>query len=61
MGSLGAAIGSKIISISITEFGWKYGYMMMISLTILVTLIPLGKLLVDDVKDIYQLKKKQRM
>ena len=46
LGSLGTALGQKLISLSIAAYGWKYGYMMVISFSILITLIPLGKILI---------------
>ena len=45
MGSLGTAIGQFIIGHSVTSWGWKNGYLMIISFVIALTLIPMGKMM----------------
>ena len=52
MGSLGTAVGQFIIGHSVTYFGWKYGYLAIISGVILLTLIPMGKMMVKELKEI---------
>jgi len=60
MGSLGTSVGQLIIGITAEKFGWKYGYLMIISFFIFLTLIPLSGLFVKDVKFIYQKMKEKK-
>ena len=49
LGSLGTAIGQAIIGFTISSFGWQYGYLLIISISILSTLIPLSKVLLREI------------
>jgi sugar phosphate permease len=57
MGSLGTAVGQFIIGHSVTQFGWKYGYLAIISGVILLTLIPMGKMMIKELKEIQELRR----
>ena len=52
LGSLGTAFGQFLIARTVHAWGWRYGYLLIISIAILFTLIPLGKMLVNELKEI---------
>ena len=53
-GSLGAAIGQIIIGVSVSKWGWQ-DFMLIISIDITLTVIPLIKIVVEEVADIYRI------
>lgn len=59
MGSLGTAVGQLVVGATADSLGWKYGYLMIISVVILSTLIPLSSILIKDINFIRQ-KLKER-
>ena len=42
LGSLGTAIGQSVIGYLVQNYGWKYGYLLVISVAILMTILPLA-------------------
>lgn len=59
LGSLGTAIGQLVIGFTASEFGWRWGYLFVITLVTLGTLIPLWRLLVKDLRDIKAIRAKK--
>ena len=45
LGSLGTAIGQSVIGYLAQTYGWKYGFLLVISIAILMTLLPLSGVL----------------
>ena len=56
LGSLGTAVGQFIIGHTVTEFGWKNGYLLIISFVILCTIWPMGIMLKKEIKQIIQIR-----
>jgi MFS transporter, OPA family, solute carrier family 37 (glycerol-3-phosphate transporter), member 3 len=52
MGSLGAAIGQFIIGHTVTSFGWSYGYLLIISMVLFLTHIPMGRMMARELREI---------
>jgi len=44
----------------VTNYGWKWGYLMTISVAILCTLLPLGKILVGELREIREIRRQRR-
>ena len=55
-GNLGAAIGQIIIGLSVSRWGWQ-DFMLIIAIDITLTTIPLFKIVVEEVIDIYRIIK----
>lgn len=52
LGSLGTAIGSLVLGITLESYGWKYGFLMIIATVMVLTLVPLCRIFIKDIKDI---------
>lgn len=52
MGSLGTAFGQFLIAKTTHQWGWQYGYLLVICISIACTLIPLSKTLMVELKEI---------
>jgi MFS transporter, OPA family, solute carrier family 37 (glycerol-3-phosphate transporter), member 3 len=58
-GSLGAAIGQIIIGVVVSHAGWDK-FMLIISIDITLTVIPLIKIVVEELIEVYHIIKEQR-
>jgi OPA family glycerol-3-phosphate transporter-like MFS transporter 3 len=56
LGSLGTAFGQFLIGRTSKAYGWRYGYLLIISIAIFCTLIPLGKMFLKDLEDIREIR-----
>lgn len=51
-GALGSSIGQLIIGATKKAWGWQYGYWMVLSVDISLTLIPLSKILYEEISEL---------
>jgi len=55
-GTLGSAIGQFIVGNTQAKFGWYYGYWLVIAIDCSVTVIPILKIVYDEIKDLVKIK-----
>ena len=60
VGNLGSAIAQSIIGFTVTNFGYQYGFLLFISIDISATIIPLSKILYEEIKEIIQIRKRKK-
>ena len=60
MGSVGAAIGQFIVGWTQTAWGWRYGYILLTAVMQTMTLVPLGLILIDEIKQIREIRRKKK-
>ena len=56
MGSVGAAIGQFVVGWTQTAWGWRYGYILLVAVMQTMTLIPLGMILFEEIKQIKKIR-----
>ena len=54
-GALGASIGQLIIGATKQAWDWKYGYWLVLSIDISLTIIPLMKILIEEIRELRQI------
>ena len=59
-GSLGAAFGQIIIGVSVSKWGWKE-FMLIIAIDITLTIIPLFKIVVEELGDIVRIIREKKI
>ena len=59
-GSLGAAFGQIIIGLSVSKWGWQK-FMLIIAIDITLTIVPLFKIVVEEVGDIIRIIRETRI
>ena len=60
IGTLGTSVGQSVIAWSVHAFGWRYGYLGVISAAIGLTIIPMSSMLVRECREIKVLRKAKR-
>ena len=56
-GSVGASIGQFVVGATETAYGWRYGYLLLVAIMQTITIFPLMKIFVGEVKDIKKLRR----
>jgi len=59
IGTGGAALGQLFISIMVDKVGWKKGFMLPISIGIVLTFLPLSKILYKEIEEIRVIRRQQ--
>ena len=52
MGTLGTAIGTLIVGYCVESYGWKYGFLLLITVAPAMTVIPLGRSFIKEYREI---------
>ena len=58
-GSMGAAIGQLVIGRVVSQYGWD-AFMLVIAIDITMTTVPLIKIVVEEVREIYKIVKDKK-
>ena len=48
-GSVGASIGQFVVGSTETKYGWRYGYLLLVSIMQTITILPLAKIFIGEV------------
>ena len=56
LGNAGSGIGQLVLGWSITNYGWTYGYLLPISVSISITIIPLSIIFYQELQEIKSLR-----
>ncbi len=59
-GTLGSAAGQYIVGITQAEWGWQYGFWMIIALDCCLTVIPIIKILYDEFHELVKIKNSRK-
>ena len=60
IGSSGSGIGQLILGTMIQQYGWRYGFLLVIFFAIILTLIPLGIIFKRELSEIMEIRAKER-
>lgn len=58
MGTLGAAAGPFLFGKMLEKFGWQYGYLLVVSIVIGLTLLPLSRVLLKEIRELKEIRRK---
>mmetsp|Transcript_87884 Transcript_87884/g.121135 ORF Transcript_87884/g.121135 Transcript_87884/m.121135 type:complete len:227 (+) Transcript_87884:1183-1863(+) len=61
MGTIGSTVGQFTIARLVTPFGWQYGYLLLISVNMTLTMIPLGIILRKEINEIIEIRKRKNL
>ena len=61
MGTIGAAIGQFTVGWTQTEFGWRYGYLLLVSIIQTITIVPLARIFYQEINEIKEIRRQERM
>ncbi len=59
-GALGSAVGSLILSETKSNWGWRDGFWLVISVDIFLTTIPLAKMMIEETKELINIMRNKK-
>lgn len=60
IGSSGSGLGQAFLGSMIENFGWQYGYMLVIAVMTNLTIFPMGKIFYREIGEINQIRKQKK-
>lgn len=60
-GAIGVSFGQFLLARTQKAYGWTWGFLFIVTISIGLTLVPLSPVLYRDIKDIIEIKKKAKM
>ena len=60
IGTSGSGLGQSLLGATIQNFGWFYGYILILAIVITLSLIPLGPVFIREIREIKQIRKAQK-